>query len=587
MLYYDRRVDVTCTYCRATFQLDGPDGSNLTGVPCPACGLPMAPEPSRPVRLGKYILLRGIASGGMGEVYYAKSEGAAGFTREFAIKRILPHLSADRSFVDMLVKEAKITVLLNHPNVVQVFDLGSEGNEYYIVMEYVPGIAVRDLIAHCATNSLSLPVAVAVHIIASTLKGLAYAHTLRGPIGQTMQILHRDISPPNLLVTRQGWVKVADFGIAKACNEISPTSPGVVKGKFGYIAPEVLTGEAGDQRIDVFSAGVVLWELLAGRRLFLGQNDFVIAKQVLETTPPSISTVRTDVSPELASCIAMALAKAPDQRYRDADSFYDALMCSIRPATADDCARVTAKFLAGCEDAFAGRLAHEDPVCRASSRTSIRTRVVHATTSTPAPRWPRRRVARMSGAAAMLAIAGAISFGLWSGRGGAAKDAGARTKLPAVEREPAPQRPPPPPAPIEPTTAPTPPPSTPAPAPILEHAPANAAPASAPAAEHAPSIAPKARPRPLGANEIQATVQRSFDRMAKCLRRLDPANSPGTIAARLTIAASGRVDDVRLEPALYGTPAGCLEDVMKSMRFRAGPSAFQITIPLSIELNER
>jgi eukaryotic-like serine/threonine-protein kinase len=516
----------------------------------------------------------------MGEVFYAKSEGVEGFERELAIKRILPHLSSDRSFVDMLVKEAKITVLLNHPNIVQIYDLAKEVDEYYIVMEYVPGIPVSSLIMHCISTRTRLPVAVAVHIAGQTLKGLAYAHALKGPRGEAMQILHRDVTPQNLLLTRRGWVKITDFGIAKACNEISSTRPGTIKGKFGYIAPEVLVGQPLDQRVDIFSVGVLLWEMLAGQRLFKGDNDFDTARLVLECVARPITSVREDVSPSIKSCIATALERNEDKRHQDADSFYDALMRAIRPLTADDCARATEAFLAPCEALFAEKLAHGAP--KHSSQSKPGEDAVRPSYSAPreaetrrtgsvSRHTPRRRfVGWVGGAAALLvALAGVAGFGMWTARE-RAKDAEARLALAASLATPAP---PPP------TPTPTPPP----PASTTEPDPGHSTPAAAASPGVAPSTAPKRPPKALAVSEIQATVQRYYEPMSRCLRKLDPASTPGTIAAKLSIGANGRVGEVRTEPALAAAPARCLETALKAIRFRPGPSGFQITIPLNIE----
>src|SRR5688572_27312327 len=206
-------LDIACANCGRRFQLDDGRIAGVTAAKC-LCGTRLTLQ-SPANRLGKYVLVNRIAVGGMGEIYYAKIAGVEGFEREVAIKKMLPHLSADRNFINMMIKEAKLTVLLNHPNIVQIYDLAKEGDEYYIAMEYVEGLNVGTLLESCRKAGVLLPFEAAVHIVLQVLRGLAYAHELRGPDGVPMNILHRDITPQNILVTRDAWVKVTDFGIAK------------------------------------------------------------------------------------------------------------------------------------------------------------------------------------------------------------------------------------------------------------------------------------------------------------------------------------------------------------------------------------
>lgn len=290
----------------------------------------------------------------MGEIFYAKIAGVEGFEREVAIKKMLPHLSADRSFIDMMVKEAKLTVLLNHPNIVQVFDLGRDGNEYYIAMEYVPGTNVGQMLELCHKNRVFLPVEVAVYVTSQVLRGLSYAHQLHGPDGEPMNLLHRDITPQNILVTPQAWVKITDFGIAKARNEISTTSPGMIKGKLGYIAPEQIAGGEATQSVDIFCAGILLWEMLATRRLFKGADEIDTFRLINECRVPRLSTVRDDVSDELESVVARALAQTPENRFQSSEEYYDALNRAIFPRTIDDLATATRRYFQEHPEFFEG-----------------------------------------------------------------------------------------------------------------------------------------------------------------------------------------------------------------------------------------
>jgi serine/threonine protein kinase len=352
-----RAVEVSCNSCNRTFILDDKRATKAGVARC-VCGarLRINTEKGRkstgPQRLGKYILQQRIAVGGMGEIYYGKIAGIEGFEREVAIKKMLPHLSEDRNFVDMMIKEAKLTVLLHHPNIVQVYDLSREGNEYYIAMEYVPGVTVGHLLEHSHRTKVHLPYEVAVHITMQVLRGLAYAHDLRSPDGEPMHLLHRDITPQNILVTREAWVKITDFGIAKARNEISTTSPGMIKGKLGYIAPEQLAGQLPDQRVDLFCAAILLWESLATRRLFKGADEIDTFRLISETRVPALSEYRADVPPELEKALRTGLARLPDNRYRTADAFYDALNQAIFPSTADDYADISKKYFANHAELF-------------------------------------------------------------------------------------------------------------------------------------------------------------------------------------------------------------------------------------------
>ncbi|MBI3179009.1 MAG: serine/threonine protein kinase, partial [Deltaproteobacteria bacterium] len=339
-------MQVTCANCGRSFIVDDARAEKLGAARC-VCGVRLAlaagRRPSRPgaQALGKYDLLHRIAVGGMGEIFYAKIGGVEGFEREVAIKKMLPHLSEDRNFIDMLIKEAKLTVLLHHPNIVQVYDLAKEGKDYFIAMEYVPGVTVGSLLEQAHRAGKHLPYEIAVYITMQILRGLAYAHDLRGPDNQPMNLLHRDITPQNILVTKSGWVKITDFGIAKARNEISTTSPGMIKGKLGYIAPEQLAGQNPDQRVDIFCAGIVCWEALATRRLFKGTDEVDTFRLIAEAYVPPLAGIRADVPESIEETLRGALTKRPEDRYKTADEFYDALNQAIFPSTIDDYQNVT------------------------------------------------------------------------------------------------------------------------------------------------------------------------------------------------------------------------------------------------------
>ncbi|MFZ9890012.1 MAG: serine/threonine protein kinase, partial [Myxococcota bacterium] len=203
-----------------------------------------------PVRFGKYVLLERVNVGGMAEVFKAKTFGVAGFERILAIKRILPSLVDDQEFIHMFIDEARIAVQLNHTNIAQIYELGKQGPHYYIAMEYLPSRDLRSILDRLRSAGQLMPIAQAAYITAKICEGLDYAHRRRDPAGAPMNIIHRDVSPQNILVTYEGDIKVIDFGIAKAANRASKTQAGVLKGKFGYMSPEQVRGLPIDRRSD-------------------------------------------------------------------------------------------------------------------------------------------------------------------------------------------------------------------------------------------------------------------------------------------------------------------------------------------------
>ncbi len=341
-------MEITCSLCRRKYETDPALTAGRNAARC-LCGerITLASgnlDASLPRQLGQYILVKRIAAGGMGEVYYGKVSGVEGFEREVAIKKILPHLSEERAFVEMMINEAKLTVLLRHPNVVQIFDLAKHGKDYFIAMEFVPGITVGYLLQHLYRNRAFLPHEVAIYIVMEVLRGLAYAHNMRGHDGTPMPILHRDITPQNILVTKDAWVKITDFGIAKARNEISTTSPDVLKGKVGYIAPEQLEGIIPDQRLDIFCAGILMWEALTSRRLFKGKDEIHTLHLIAKAVVPPLEKFRDDIPREYELTLRKALARNPAQRYFTAAEFLDALNQAIFPHTADDFANISKSY---------------------------------------------------------------------------------------------------------------------------------------------------------------------------------------------------------------------------------------------------
>jgi serine/threonine-protein kinase len=281
-----------------------------------------------PKKFGRYFLLDLLAQGGMAEIYRARLASADGAGRVIVIKRIQAGHGADQEFIQMFRSEIKVTMGFNHPNIVQLYDFGEENNQPYIAMEWVDGKNLRQLMARFIELKQRFPVDLAVQIIEQAACGLNYAHHFKDKItGNALNIVHRDISPQNLIISFEGSVKVIDFGIAKASVNSEATRAGVIKGKPSYLSPEQINGDALDGRSDIFSLGTVLWELLAGKKLFAGDSDLAILKQIescnTHVKPPS--TINPDVPPELDYIVLRSLAKHRDKRYQTAEEFQRAL----------------------------------------------------------------------------------------------------------------------------------------------------------------------------------------------------------------------------------------------------------------------
>jgi serine/threonine protein kinase len=279
----------------------------------------------RPMSFGKYVLLRRIAIGGMAEVFRAKAFGAEGFEKLVAIKRMLPHLSADHQFVSMFINEAKLAASLSHANIVQIYDFGCIDNLYYLSMEYVRGKDVADIIRALRERGLAAPIEMACHVIIQSLHGLGYAHTRTDGQGQPISLVHRDMSPHNLIVSHEGEVKILDFGIAKAKSSTVQTTGGVLKGKYSYMSPEQAHGMKVDSRTDLFSLGICFYELLTLTKMFHGQNDLSVLEKVRETNFIRPRDLNEHIPEELERLLLKALEKNPDDRWSSAAEWREAL----------------------------------------------------------------------------------------------------------------------------------------------------------------------------------------------------------------------------------------------------------------------
>jgi len=265
--------------------------------------------------IGKYRLVRLIASGGMAEVYLARQAGAAGFEKLVCLKRILPHFARDKQFVEMFLNEARIAARLDHPNIVSIFDLGEANGNYFIAMEFIDGPSLRAAARRALERGERLPIPEIVKIVSMAASGLHYAHDLTDAAGRPLGLVHRDISPDNILVHRNGTAKVVDFGIAKAASSSALTRTGALKGKVAYMPPEQLRGDPLDRRADVFALGVVLYEMLGGKRPWASDSDVSLIGRIMTEEPPPLSTLRPDAPAGLIAVVDRALAKDRNARY--------------------------------------------------------------------------------------------------------------------------------------------------------------------------------------------------------------------------------------------------------------------------------
>ena len=342
-------------------------------VPRPAAPTPFPPkrreEPaaavpaSGPDRFGQYEIIEKIASGGMAELYKAKRTGVEGFQKIVAIKKILPHLADDEEFVTMFADEAKLAAQLNHPNIIHIYDLGKiQAGGYFIAMEHVDGRDLRSIEQAAREHSVPLPVPLAVYIASKVASALDYAHRRRDADGHDLNIVHRDVSPQNILISYEGDIKLCDFGIAKAASKASKTQSGALKGKIQYMSPEQAWGRPIDRRSDLFSLGVVLHELLTGERLFSGDTDMNILEKVrtADVAPPS--RANDEVPHNLDAVVLRALAKDPEERYANASDMLrdlESVLYSYTPAPGSADVAIYLHRLQAEETAFADAKARE------------------------------------------------------------------------------------------------------------------------------------------------------------------------------------------------------------------------------------
>ncbi len=282
-------------------------------------------------KFGKYRLLKNIGLGGMAEISLAKEEGIGGFERFVVIKKILSHYANDEKFIKMFFDEAKLAAQLSHPNIVQIIEFGKQNDNYFLAMEYIAGADIEKII-----SKTKIPIEFCCEIIAQTAEGLHYAHTKTDMQGELLHIVHRDVSPQNILVNYSGKVKIVDFGIAKATSQSNKTRTGVVKGKLSYMSPEYLTGKGIDQRSDIFALGVLLYEMTTGKRLFKADSEFQVIKMIVDCCIEPPESIIPNFPEELSGIIAKALQPDAEHRYQTAHDLRIALKSFLKNFTSVD-----------------------------------------------------------------------------------------------------------------------------------------------------------------------------------------------------------------------------------------------------------
>ena len=273
---------------------------------------------ARGTRFGKYSLLNRIAVGGMAEIFLARQEGLEGFEKTICIKRIRPHLSSQPNFVRMFLNEAKLAAQLNHPNIVQIYDLGRIADSYFIAMEYISGRDMSRIIPKAEKAGIPFPMIYALRIASNVCEGLYYAHTKTDAYGNPLHVVHRDVTPENVLVGFNGTVKIVDFGIAKANTQLEQTRAGEIKGKLSYMSPEQAMGAQLDARSDIFALGSVVYEWVTGYKLFTGENEMAILKSIIDGKIYPPSYFKEDVPEAVERILMKALEKDKEKRYQSA-----------------------------------------------------------------------------------------------------------------------------------------------------------------------------------------------------------------------------------------------------------------------------
>jgi TonB family protein len=407
-------------------------------------------EPTDGVKFGQYVLIEKIATGGMAEVWKARMRGVEGFQKIVAIKKILPHLSDNQDFIEMFVDEAKLAAQLNHNNIIHIYDLGKIQSSYYIAMEYIDGYDLKTILRRGEERGHPVTVELALFIASKLASALDYAHRKKDFEEKEMGLVHRDVSPQNVLVSQEGDIKLCDFGIAKAASKASHTQAGALKGKLQYMSPEQAWGRSIDRRSDIFALATVLFELLTNRKLFTGDNELSILEQVREARVQPPSLYNDEVTPDIDKIVIKALQKDPTNRYQTAGEMardLDAILYSFKPTpTSADLAIYMHRLSTAEPEPFESEPMFEAPApiapapvapapvpVAAAAAAPTLIAPISELAAAPAPvgastapmSWseePKKKspVALIAVAAIVLAIAGGAAWALLRNKGGAA-----------------------------------------------------------------------------------------------------------------------------------------------------------------------
>jgi serine/threonine protein kinase len=300
-------------------------------------------EPSNE-KLGKYMLVRHLATGGMAEIWLAEQEGPGGFNKQLVIKRVLPHLAQDSQFTQMFLDEARLVAQLTHPNIGQIYELGEIDGSYFIAMEYIEGLDGSIVLEMLAERGHKIPIGLAVYLTSRILQALEYAHDFVDRSGNFVGLVHRDVTPHNVIISNDGVIKLVDFGVAKAKENQSKTQTGAVKGKFAYMAPEQIAAVSDpDRRVDLFAVGVLFYEMLTGTKPF--GDDLAAVNAILNDPTPDPRLLRPEIPQSLVNILKLALAKDRDQRYQGAQGFMDDLEEFMRASGLHGTQRELAAFV--------------------------------------------------------------------------------------------------------------------------------------------------------------------------------------------------------------------------------------------------
>jgi serine/threonine-protein kinase len=601
-------------------------------VTVPTSGVYPPVQPTAPRRFGQYLLIRKLAEGGMAEIFLAKQLGAEGFERDVVIKCMLDHFSRHQDFIAMFLDEARLAARLHHPNIVQITDLGVADGRYFICMEYLAGEDLEMVVARAGQQRQPVPIPIAARIMLSALEGLEFAHGYQEQ-GRLVELVHRDISPSNILVTFQGTVKVLDFGIAKASSRVTQTQPGLLKGKWGYMSPEQARGEPIDARSDLFSLGITFHELITGRRVFERDHEIGVLLALMAQPIPPPSAVRPELPPALERIIMKALERQREDRYPSASAMRADLEEFLRSTPSMPGSSQLSQYMQGLfgpaeverktkipslsELNALGVLeqpnesiGHEKTLVRPSNPgqsipavgSGARTTELFfgaapspvpqappapvtapVATATPAPA-PTLAPAPPRNAGMTVALLALAAVTLLAVGGGAAWYFLSQPPLPppvvvappAVDPEPVAEAP----EPATPLEAPTPPVAAPAPTPTPP-----------PDGTTEPVVKPKPTPVPikLTSQSVRATLSKSSAKILSCgdqFRSELPADRRVTL--QLTIKNSGEVREAKVTAPASVVPAlaKCLENRAKTVRFPLNKNDPEFAINVPMRFNE-